>query len=167
MIFSCLIDFFDFLSKNIENFFSILLQKESSLNTNKEYFTFLLERYNKKQQPKKQLLSLLKINNNNEEYISPLILGDESENNFNNEYLLKKRERDKKLFEYGEKEEEEENECIFPGEDFYYGNEFYGQLIYKKNKKNKIFGEEVNFNEEDDYIDRIVDCEEDNDLFLQ
>ena len=129
IIISCMMEFFESLSKNKEMIFNNIMTYQSDFfYENEKYFKTILLRYEHKSTPKKELINYLK---NDYKENESLLLNDFDYKDFGElygdddkiiDYLSKKRERD----EYND----ELFDDIYSFENKKYNNDYYNKLLY-------------------------------------
>ena len=129
IIISCMMEFFESLSKNKEMIFNNIMTYQSDFfYENKKYFKIILLRYEHKSTPKKELINYLK---NDYKENESLLLNDFDYKDIGEiygdddkiiDYLSKKRERD----EYND----ELFDDLYSFENKKYNNDYYNKLIY-------------------------------------
>ena len=129
IIISCMMEFFESLSKNKEMIFNNIMTYQSDFfYENEKYFKIILLRYEHKSTPKKELINYLK---NDYKENESLLLNDFDYKDIGEiygdddkiiDYLSKKRERD----EYND----ELFDDIYSFENKKYNNDYYNKLIY-------------------------------------
>ena len=129
IIISCMMEFFESLSKNKEMIFNNIMTYQSDFfYENEKYFKTILLRYEHKSTPKKELINYLK---NDYKENESLLLNDFDYKDFGElygdddkiiDYLSKKRERD----EYND----EFFDDIYSFENKKYNNDYYNKLLY-------------------------------------
>ena len=129
IIISCMMEFFESLSKNKEMIFNNIMTYQSDFfYENEKYFKTILLRYEHKSTPKKEIINYLK---NDYKENESLLLNDFDYKDFGElygdddkiiDYLSKKRERD----EYND----ELFDDIYSFENKKYNNDYYNKLLY-------------------------------------
>ena len=129
IIISCMMEFFESLSKNKEMIFNNIMTYQSDFfYENEKYFKTILLRYEHKSTPKKELINYLK---NDYKENESLLLNDFDYKDFGElygdddkiiDYLSKKRERD----EYND----ELFDDIYSFENKKYNNDYYNKILY-------------------------------------
>ena len=169
IIISCMMDFFDTLSKNKKNIFNNIMTYQSDFfYENKKYFNVILLRYENKTLPKKKLMDIFKSDYKENE---PFFLydfdlyEDEEEKNF----LNKKREGEKYNYDFcGNFSYEYEN---MSNNDYYHNRLLFGNKDdnYDENEDDikKGFISELNVNEKHENSNGNDEEEDNNFQFLK
>ena len=162
IIISCMMDFFEALSKKEEIIFNnAMIFLSDFFNENKKYFNIIIMRYNHKPTPKKELINYIKNDYRDidlflNDYIDFKFMDDEDKAI---DYLSKKREREEHCEEFcsnGNNLLEDYKKKYINSGEYYHKNgndEGKNDDIFKNFEINNINSNNNNNDEEDDYED--------------
>ena len=155
IIISCMMDFFESLSKNKELIFNNIMTYQSDFfYQNEKYFKLILLRYEKKTIPKRELINFLKNDYKDNESLFLCdfdykemgdIYGDDEEKVI--DYMNKKRERE----DFNDNNEEYFDNFSYEHEHKKYNNEYYNRIMFG-NKNNHFDNDHEHEHDNEDDI---------------